>query len=257
MGTGMTVAGVGLGLVAVGALVVAAIKFLPGLLEGISDFKFPELPKFPEFPEFPKFPELPNFFGGDPLDAIRGPGDIEIPFTPIQDLAFAFKKLIGRPQILGAEIFADAGGTSIVQVDPRAPLVLGRKKFGSDFVSAERLADLFDRFKLTGRLEPGGRQRRITTLIEEQDAALLKRAGIPVIDIISNTRKVRGPNSIGNFGAKGVISGAGFILQRGGGRPTSILKTRVVKGFTARASAKTKAFFASGQAGARSARGRI
>lgn len=266
MGTGMTVAGVGLGLVAIGALVVAAIKFLPGLLEGISDFKFPELPAFPEFPEFPKFPELPDVFGFlDPLNNIRGPGDIVIPFSSTELKAFDFKKLIGRPEILGGEIFATPGGTSIVQSAGKS--TTGRKFFGSDFASAERLADLFDRFKVTGRLEPGGRERRIAQLRADAKALQGLETTLTASDrpasagpVSNHPSTKRGPNVLGVFGAQGVQSRKANVFTGGLNNTLTaprVTTTRIVTGFTSRASAKTRAFFASGQAGARSARGRI
>lgn len=254
MGTGTTVAGVGLGLVAVGALVVAAIKFLPGLLDGISNFKFPEFPEFPEFPKFPElpgFPEIPNPFAPNIRQNLPARE-----FTSIEKDAFSFRELIGRPAVLGGEIFVNSGGkTSIRQVDPNAPAPKNRLIFGSDFASPARLSDLFSRFKKTGRLEPGGRERRIAELIAQRDVSILKSI-FPSKSLLpkKGTLAAKGPNSLGTFGAKGVRTKVKDILVINRSARPTILRTRVLAGFTKRASGKTRAFFASGAAGARGRR---
>jgi len=160
MGAGTKIALGGAAIIAVLAIGYLALKGASGLkLPSVEfpDFKFPELKlpnvEFPDFrfPElklpdvgFPSFPAFDQFFGLP--DFRSGTSQPEQTFTPTQQLAFAFKKLIGRPEILGGMQV----GNQILQTS--GPIT-GRKIFGSDFASPERLANLFERFK--------GRDRKI------------------------------------------------------------------------------------------------
>jgi len=154
MGAGGTIAGIGIAAIAIGGLAYAAIKYLPGLLSGIG------LPKL-DLPEDP--------FNLDQY-TIRVPGPGRA-FTPDEIYAFSFREAIGRPELIMGETFTDPQGrTRIVQSDPAA--IYGRKIYGSDFASAERLSDLSRRFISTGRIDPTtgmisheGRRARIASLL--------------------------------------------------------------------------------------------
>ena len=157
MGVGTTIGAVGIAVVAVVGLGYAAFRFLPAVFENLS------IPN--------PFADFNNPFTTS-IEDIRCDGP-NCPsgrdFTSTEEAAFNFRELIGRPRVLSGETtFQEGGGQSIVQVDPSAPAPKNRFIFGSDFASAERLADLGRRFKLTGRDQPGGRQRRIQELLEKR-----------------------------------------------------------------------------------------
>lgn len=256
MGLKTTLIGGGLAVVAVGTLILLAIRFVPEFINSLPEFKFPELPeiKFPEIvlPTLDDFlPDIPNPFAPNIHQDLP-----TIPFTTSELQAFQFKELIGRPQILqGAVINGVLTQTAGRQPEP------GTKFFGSDFASVERLADLFRRFKLTGRDTELGRKNRIAELLAArgsvQTAAALRglETTLPSSGpLVGRTLKPtgRGPNAIGNFGAQGVQSRKSNVfsgvLNRARSGP-QVTAGRVVTGFTSRASAKTKAFFSSANIG--------
>jgi len=234
MGAKGTAIAIGLALVAVGVLTVAAIRFLPGVFDSISNFEFPKFPEFPEFPsfpelpEFPSFPQIPNPFAPNIMQGLPGRE-----FTDSELQAFQFKEAIKRPQILGgATINGQLIQTAGLKTKP------GQLIFGSDFASPARLSDLFQRFRATGRLEPGGRERRIAELIARQDPNRL--AGI----FPSKTNLPQGKRkTAGAFAAAGVRTQVRNILLIDRQSRPSIFRTRLFAGTGARASSKTRSFF--------------
>ena len=167
MGAKGTAIAIGLALVAVGVLAVAAIRFLPGAIDSLGRFEFPSFPEFPEiklpdFPEFPQFPEItfPEFPQLFPPNIMQGLPGRE--FTESELQAFQFKDLIKRPAILQAELV-----NGVLKQTTPGQATGTRLIFGSNFASVERLADLFRRFQLTGRDLPGGREKRISELVKD------------------------------------------------------------------------------------------
>jgi len=222
------------------AAIVGGIIFIPKLLSGI---KLPGLPDVPSLNDLLGIAE-PNIRQNLPT----------IPFTAEELAAFDFRESVGRPEVLGGSIFQDAAGTSIQQVADRD--TRGKLIFGSDFASSARLADLFARFRKTGRFEPGtnlisdtGRRIRIADLTKAARKSIASKGfqrirgklvfnrNASTINGIRVTPR-RGPNALGALGAKGVRSQT--VLQVSRGR---VIETRVLAGFSSRASNKTKAFF--------------
>lgn len=253
MGLKTTLIGGGLAVVAVGTLILLAIRFIPEFIDSLPEFKFPEFPeiKFPELPSLDDFlPDIPNPFAPNIHQNLP-----DIPFTNSELQAFQFKELIGRPQILGGAVINGV----LTQTAGRQPEP-GTKFFGSDFTSVERLADLFRRFKLTGRDIPGGRTIRINELIAARNAreqakvlqgleTFLPASPRPARAGPASTHPStkRGPNTIGVFGAKGVFSRKANIFsgRLNDARTPQVVSTRILTGFSSRASQKTKSFFQS------------
>jgi len=197
MGIAATIAAVAV----IGVGIYAAIKIVPGLISGVT------LPTIPN-----PFQELTDFLK---QQQIRGDPNTVIDFAPEELAAFDFRNLIGRPSVTGAEtLFPDSGGTSIVQVDPNAPAPTGRFIFGSDFASSARLTDLFNRFKATGRDQPGGRTTRIQTLLEKRSRP--KQAST-VVQNLTNAQILGQRRTISRFS-----SGVGFRGTSRTGQPITI-----------------------------------
>jgi len=220
MGVGAKIAGAGIAVVAIGGLAYAAIRFLPGFIAGSSlglGFGLADLiPKFEN-------PLLPN---------IRQEG-ITPTFSDIELLAAQFKESIGRPGILRGEITPLPGGGTRITQTGAAPR--GRFFFGSDFTSAERLADLASRFM--GR----DRSARIQELINERGSRQSVNQVSQAANLINQNRAQANATRFPSGSAASLrnIQRTAIAFPKG----ALIGPNRQIIGFSSKASGKTRSFF--------------